>query len=75
MANFPIGQHSFVVFCDGYESEEGMVKLKSSAPSNLQITLSKEAKTALASTMGKRSYKSKFCQFAKCKILWQGCRC
>lgn len=55
MANFPIGQHSFVVFCDGYESEEGMVKLKASAPSNLQITLSKEAKTALASTMGKES--------------------
>lgn len=52
MANFPIGQH---VFCDGYESEEGMVKLKASAPSNLQITLSKEAKTALASTMGKEA--------------------
>lgn len=55
IANFPIGQHSFVVFCDGYESEEGMVKLKASAPSNLQITLSKEAKTALASTMGKEA--------------------
>lgn len=55
MANFPIGQHSFVVFCDGYESEEGMVKLKASAPSNLQITLSKEVKTALASTMGKEA--------------------
>lgn len=55
MANFPIGQHSFVVFCDSYESEEGMVKLKASAPSNLQITLSKEAKTALASTMGKEA--------------------
>ena len=55
MANFPIGQHSFVVFCVGYESEEGMVKLKASAPSNLQITLSKEAKTALASTMGKEA--------------------
>lgn len=55
MANFPIGQHSFVVFCDGYESEEGMVKLKASAPSNLQITLSKKAKTALASTMGKEA--------------------
>ena len=55
MANFPIGQHSFVVFCDGYEPEEGMVKLKASAPSNLQITLSKEAKTALASTMGKEA--------------------
>lgn len=55
MANFPIGQHSFVVFCDGYESEEGMLKLKASAPSNLQITLSKEAKTALASTMGKEA--------------------
>ena len=38
-----IGPHSFVVACDGYESEEGTVKLKSSAPSNLQITLSKEA--------------------------------
>ena len=39
----PVGQHSFVVACDGYESEEGMVKLKVSAPSNLQITLTKEA--------------------------------
>lgn len=43
----PVGQHSFVVACDGYESEEGMVKLKASAPSNLQITLSKEATSAL----------------------------
>ena len=40
--SLPIGPHSFVVACDGYESEEGMVKLKASAPSNLQITLSKE---------------------------------
>ncbi len=39
----PEGQHSYIVFCDGYESEEGMVKLKASAPSNLQITLTKEA--------------------------------
>ena len=39
----PVGQHSYIVACDGYESEEGMVKLKASAPSNLQITLSKEA--------------------------------
>ena len=39
----PVGQHSFVVFCDGYESEEGTVKLKASAPSNLQITLIKES--------------------------------
>ncbi len=39
----PVGQHSFVVACDGYESEEGTVKLKASASSNLQITLSKEA--------------------------------
>ena len=39
----PVGQHSFVVFCDGYESEEGTVKLKASAPSNLQITLMKES--------------------------------
>ena len=38
----PVGQHSFVVACDGYESEEGTVKLKASAPSNLQIQLSKE---------------------------------
>ena len=38
----PVGQHSFVVFCDGYESEEGTVKLKASAPSNLQITVTKE---------------------------------
>ena len=39
----PVGQHSFVVVCDGYESEEGMVKLKASATSNIQITLTKEA--------------------------------
>ena len=39
----PVGQHSYIVACDGYESEEGMVKLKATAPSNLQITLSKEA--------------------------------
>ena len=39
----PVGQHSFVVFCDGYESEEGMIKLKASAPSNLQITLTRES--------------------------------
>ena len=38
----PVGQHSYIVACDGYESEEGMVKLKPSAPSNLQITLTKE---------------------------------
>ena len=42
----PVGQHSYVVFCDGYESEEGTVKLKSSAPSDLQIRLSKEAVAA-----------------------------
>ena len=42
----PVGQHSFVVFCDGYESEEGTVKLKASAPSDLQIRLSKEAVAA-----------------------------
>ena len=47
----PIGQHSFVVACDGYESEEGTVKLKASAPSNLQITLSKEATATQQSTV------------------------
>ncbi|WP_308232306.1 SUMF1/EgtB/PvdO family nonheme iron enzyme [Prevotella sp.] len=46
----PVGQHSYIVACDGYESEEGMVKLKASAPSNLQITLSKEA-TATRNTV------------------------
>ena len=39
----PVGQHSFVVFCDGYESEEGIVMLKASAPSNLQITLTRDS--------------------------------
>ena len=48
--SLPIGQHSFVVACDGYESEEGTVKLKSSAPSNLQITLSKEVASASQSS-------------------------
>ena len=47
----PIGQHSFIVACDGYESEEGMIKLKASAPSNLQITLTKEATTRQQSTV------------------------
>ena len=47
----PVGQHSFVVACDGYESEEGTVKLKASAPSNLQITLTKEATTRQQSTV------------------------
>lgn len=37
----PVGQHSYMVVSDGYESEEGTVKLKSTAPSNLQIALSK----------------------------------
>lgn len=37
----PIGQHSYMVVSDGYESEEGTVKLKSTVPSNLQIALSK----------------------------------
>ena len=47
----PVGQHSFVVACDGYESEEGTVKLKASAPSNLQITLTKEATAIQQSTV------------------------
>ena len=38
----PVGQHSYIVAGDGYESEEGTVKLKASAPSDLQIRLSKE---------------------------------
>ena len=44
----PVGQHSFVVACDGYESEEGTVRLKASAPSDLQIRLSKEAVAAVS---------------------------
>ncbi len=52
IANLPVGQHNFVVFCDGYESEEGMVKLKASAPSKLQITLSKETNATSFSVMG-----------------------
>ena len=47
----PVGQHSFIVACDGYESEEGTVKLKASAPSNLQITLTKEATAIQQSTV------------------------
>ena len=47
----PVGQHSYIVFCNGYESEEGMVKLKASAPSNLQITLTKEATATQQSTV------------------------
>ena len=47
----PVGQHSYIVFCNGYESEEGTVKLKASAPSNLQITLTKEATATQQSTV------------------------
>ena len=47
----PVGQHSYIVACDGYDSEEGTVKLKASTPSNLQITLSKEATTTQQSTV------------------------
>ena len=47
----PVGQHFFVVACNGYESEEGTVKLKASAPSNLQITLTKEATATQQSTV------------------------
>ena len=47
----PVGQHSYIVACDGYDSEEGMVKLKASAPSNLQITLSKDATAIQQSTV------------------------
>ena len=43
----PVGQHSYIVASDGYESEEGIVKLKASAPSNLQIQLSKEVVAAV----------------------------
>ena len=43
----PVGQHTYIVASDGYESEEGMVKLKASAPSDLQIRLSKEAVAAV----------------------------
>ncbi len=50
----PVGQHSYIVVCDGYESEEGMVKLKASAPSNLQITLSKEATATQQSTVAQQ---------------------
>ena len=38
-----VGQHSYIVACDGYESEEGMIKLKASAPSTIQISLLKES--------------------------------
>ena len=47
----PVGQHSYIVFCDGYDSEEGTVKLKASTPSNLQITLSKDATAIQQSTV------------------------
>lgn len=41
-ATLPIGQHSYVVACDGYESEEGVVKLKPSIPTNLHVQLARE---------------------------------
>lgn len=42
----PIGQHSYMIVCDGYESEEGTVKMKATSPSNLQISLSKDNTTS-----------------------------
>ena len=42
-ATLTVGQHSYIVACDGYESEEGSVKLKASAPSTIQIALLKES--------------------------------
>ena len=33
-----VGQHSYIVACDGYESEEGSVKLKASAPSTIPVS-------------------------------------
>ena len=47
----PVGQHTYIVASDGYESEEGMVKLKASAPSDLQIRLSEEVGTTKANEM------------------------
>ena len=38
-----VGQHSYIVACDGYESEEGTLKLKASSPSTIQISLLKES--------------------------------
>lgn len=38
----PVGPHSYIVASDGYESEEGSVKLKASSPSSLQIALVKD---------------------------------
>ena len=51
----PVGQHSYIVACNGYESEEGMVKLKASAPSNIQITLTKEAVAIQQNTVSQRA--------------------
>ena len=51
----PVGQHSYIIACDGYESEEGMVKLKASAPSNIQITLTKEAVAIQQNTVSQRA--------------------
>ena len=42
----PVGLHSYIVASEGYESEEGSVKLKASSPSNLQITLVKDIVTS-----------------------------
>lgn len=47
----PVGQHSYMVICDGYESEEGTVKLKASSPSNLQISLSKDNTNSTMTTV------------------------
>lgn len=46
-ATLPVGKHSYVVFCEDYKSEEGIVNLKATAPSDLQITLSRNATTTI----------------------------
>ena len=46
-ATLPVGKHSYVVFCEDYKSEEGIVNLKATTPSDLQITLSRNATTTI----------------------------
>lgn len=42
----PLGQHSYLIFNEGYEAEEDVVKLKPSIPANLHVQLAKDASSS-----------------------------
>lgn len=40
--SLPVGKHNYIITAQGYESEDGTINLKASAPSKLNIELTKE---------------------------------